>query len=360
MKAIDTRASLVGVFRARGYRLSAVQFASHTTTDRHDRSGNEVRLPSADMDFRQIRYFIAIAEQGSLSAAADAIHIAQPALSTQIANLEAELGVRLFERHGRGVKLTPVGALFLRHAYIIRDDFAAAKATVTASLPAASGVVYAGLPMTTSTVLAVPMIEHVRKVHPKIDLRIVEGMSGDVANWLTEGRLDVAVLYEAHNAPLSVAFPLLEDELCLIGPEEGEFSKISQIEFNALAKFPQIASSDQHFLRKLLDETATRQGLKLNYVQTIDSIPQLRELVVRGIGYTILPRIAFADVSLSKALRFVPLRNPDLRLRSWLALTPRREPTQAAVFVHSAMRQVIVDLVNDGRWPGGIIISPNE
>jgi LysR family transcriptional regulator, nitrogen assimilation regulatory protein len=314
-------------------------------------------VASEDMDFRQIRYFIAIAEKGSLSAASDAIHIAQPALSTQIANLEAELGVQLFERHGRGVRLTAAGSTFLEHAYVIRDDIAAAKAAVTAALPAPSGIVYAGLPMTTSTVLTVPIIEYVRSAHPKIDLRIVDGMSGDVVNWLIEGRLDVAVLYEAHKAPSSTALPLLEDELCLIGLNEGDFSQVLQVEFKDLVKYPQIASSDQHSLRRLLDETASRQCVKLNYVQTIDSVPQLRELVLRGIGYTILPRIAFADAIASKALRFAPLRNPDLRLRSWLALTPRREPTRAASCIHAAIRNVIMDLVADGRWPGGIVAS---
>jgi LysR family transcriptional regulator, nitrogen assimilation regulatory protein len=312
------------------------------------------------MDFRQIRYFIAIAEKGSLSAAADAIHIAQPALSTQIANLEGELGVRLFERHGRGVKLTAAGTTFLEHAYLIREAIAVAKRAVTASLPEPSGIVYAGLPMTTSTILTVPIIEHVRKAYPKVDLRVVDGMSGDVATWLTEGRLDVAVLYEAHNSIFNAAQPLLEDELCLIGPDEGDFSNISQIEFKDLAKYPQIASSDQHFLRKLLNETAARQKVRFNYVQTIDSIPQLRELVARGIGYTILPRIAFTDVPLARSLRFVPLRNPDLRLRSWLALTPRREPTRAAQCVYTAIRDVIVDLVADSRWPGGILASPTD
>src|ERR1700743_1380489 len=144
------------------------------------------------MDFRQIRYFIAIAEKGGLSAASEVVHVAQPALSSQIANLEDELGVKLFERHGRGVKLTTAGSTFLRHAYVIRDQVAAAKQEVMETLPAPSGIVYAGLPMTTSHILAVPIIEHLRTSYPKVDLRIVDGMSGDVGKWLIEGRLDVA------------------------------------------------------------------------------------------------------------------------------------------------------------------------
>jgi LysR family transcriptional regulator, nitrogen assimilation regulatory protein len=309
------------------------------------------------MDFRQIRYFIAIAEKGGLSAASEVIHIAQPALSTQIANLEEELGIKLFERHGRGVKLTPAGSTFLKHAYIIRDQIAAAKQEVMESQLEPSGIVYAGLPMTTSNVLAVPIIEYVRDSYPKVDLRIVDGMSGDVGIWLIEGRLDVAVLYEAHNSVSSSAVPLIEDELFLVGLDGPRLKDIDRVSFNELARFPQIASSNQHALRRLLDDTAARHRTPLNYIQTIDSIPQLRELVLRGIGFTILPRIAFADVLHQDRLKFVPIRNPDLRLRSWLALTPRREPSQAARCVHSAIQQVILDMVDHDRWPGGIVIN---
>jgi LysR family transcriptional regulator, nitrogen assimilation regulatory protein len=307
------------------------------------------------MDFRQIRYFIAIAEKGGLSAASEVVHIAQPALSTQIANLEEELGVKLFERNGRGVKLTSAGSIFLKHAHLIRDQVAAARQEVMELRPELSGIVYAGLPMTTSNVLAVPLIEHVRKSHPKIDLRIVDGMSGDVGTWLSEGRLDVAVLYETHNSVASPAVPLIEDELFLVGLDGPEFGALNEIAFNDLSRFPQVASSTQHALRRLLDDTATRQRSPLNYVQTIDSIPQLRELILRGIGYTILPRIAFSEVPHAERFKFVPIRNPDLRLRSWLALTPRREPSHAARCVHSAIRQVILDMVHSDRWPGGVV-----
>jgi LysR family nitrogen assimilation transcriptional regulator len=309
------------------------------------------------MDFRQIKYFIAIAEQGSLSAASDVIHIAQPALSTQISNLEGELEVMLFHRHGRGVTLTPAGKIFLKHAYRIRDEINAAKNAVMKASSDHAGIVYLGLPMTTSIVFAVPIIEQVRKTYPLIDLRIVDGMSADVSSWLLEGRLDVAVLYEAHNSIAKSAMPLLEDELYLVGLKGSELDGIDEIEFTDLVKFPLIASSGPHALRRLLDETALRLGIDLNYVHVIDSIAQLRGLILRGAGYTILPRIAFADVPNDDRVRFIRLKNPDLRLRSWLALTPRREASHAATCVHSLILKTVFGLVEEGRWPGGLIVK---
>jgi LysR family transcriptional regulator, nitrogen assimilation regulatory protein len=141
----------------------------------------------------------------------------------------------------------------------------------------------------------------------------------------------------------------------LVGLNGSKLDGLDEIEFADIVKFPQIASSGPHALRRLLDETAHRLGIGLNYVHVIDSIPQLRGLVLRGAGYTILPRIAFADIPDSDRLRFVRLKNPDLRLRSWLALTPSREASQAATCVHSLILKTLFDLVESGRWPGGFM-----
>lgn len=146
------------------------------------------------MDFKQVTYFIAIAEKSSFSGAAAYVRIAQPALSTQIANLEAELGVSLFDRHGRGVTLTPAGQIFLQHAYEIVRRIEAARMAVRDAGTEPTGGITIGLPMSTSTILAIPIIERVRARYPKIELCVVDGMSGDILKWLREGRLDLAVL----------------------------------------------------------------------------------------------------------------------------------------------------------------------
>src|ERR1700709_640112 len=87
------------------------------------------RSVTSGMELRHLRYFAAIAEEGSFTAAAERLWVAQPGLSTQIRRLETELGVRLFERHTRGVTLTPAGALFLERARVALAAADAAAAT---------------------------------------------------------------------------------------------------------------------------------------------------------------------------------------------------------------------------------------
>lgn len=190
------------------------------------------------MDLKQITYFIAIAEKGSISAAAAHIRVAQPALSAQIANLEAELGVSLFSRHGRGVTLTAAGEAFLKHAHKIVAELALARQAAIDTARTPAGEVSVGLPMTTANLLTVPIVDAVRKRFPAIDLRIVDGMSGDILAWLLEGRLDIAILYDSGRPLPLAATPLVDDDLYLVGYENDIIRGRKEIRFSELSRFP--------------------------------------------------------------------------------------------------------------------------
>lgn len=305
------------------------------------------------MDLKQINYFIAIAEKGSISAAASYVRIAQPALSTQIANLEAELGVALFSRHGRGVNLTAAGEVFLKHARRIVDEFAAARqaAIDTARMP--SGEVSVGLPMTTANLLTVPIVDAVQKRFSSIELRIVDGMSGDILTWLVDGRLDIAILYSSGRPLPVLATPLADDDLYLIGHENDITRGKKEIPFGALSRFPLFHTSRAHSLRLLLDHASRRFDVPLTYAAEIDSIPQIKALVFRGRGYTILPKIALGRDVLGMEIRLLRVIDPELRLSSLLATTPRREPSRAVSEVLRLIPVVAAGLIARRQWPGG-------
>lgn len=309
------------------------------------------------MDIKQIRYFIAVAEKGSLSAASDFVHVAQPALSSQISNLEANLGVPLFQRHGRGMALTEAGKTFLKHAYKINDSFAEARNAVASVQSEPCGVVYLGLPMTTANVLTVPIMEQARELYPNIDVRIVDAMSGDVFNWLTEGRLDLAVIYGSENSVPAFATPLVEDDLYLIGLNIPIEADREEVDFRELAHLPLIHSSRLHALRLVLDGTAEKMGFALKYVHVIDSIPQLKELLLRNLGLTVLPRASFLDTASNEKLRYMRVVSPELRLTSWLAYTPRRDASLAAKCIYSILPQTVSSLLDAGKWPHGRLLA---
>lgn len=305
------------------------------------------------MDFKQVAYFIAIAEKNSFSAAAEHVHVAQPALSTQIANLEAELGVTLFDRHGRGVSLTAAGKIFLQHAYDISRHIDCARVAMRDATTQPTGSVTIGLPMSTSTVLAVPMIARVRERFPKIHLCVADGMSGDILTWLREGRLDLAVLYEADHLLPVPSRPLIEDDLYLFGrPTQDLPMPGTEISFRALAEFPLYLSTRSHSLRVLLDHTARALGVTLEYTGEIDSIPQLKELIYRNGGYTVLPRIALGS-DVPDDIRLLRVSNPDLRLRSSIAMTPQRQASRATKCVFNLVPAIIRYMLRHNQWPGG-------
>jgi len=306
------------------------------------------------MYLKQIHYFVTIAESASMSAASAKIHIAQPALSSQVAKLEDELGVKLFTRHRRGVTLTAPGEIFLEHARKILTDIDSAREAVRSVDNAPRGEVTLGLPVTTSMVMTVPIVERVRTQYPDVKLRVVDGMSGDVYSWLVEGKLDLAVLYGADRPPPIKARPLVTDSLYLIGYENELTQGRHTIGFNELVQFPLFHNSPlRSRLRQLLDETARKHGCPLAYAGEIDSIPQMKALVYRGRGFTVLPKIALGNDILPANLRLLRITRPDLRLRSYLALSPRRDPSRASLCVFDLVDDLAGSLIRHREWSGG-------
>src|SRR3954447_25659803 len=147
------------------------------------------------MDLKQLRTFREVAEAGSLSRAADRLRLAQPALSRPIRLLEAEIGTALFARHGRGMQLTEAGQAFLdRIAGPVRQLERAAE-DVRALAGAVSGQVALGMMPTLACVLAGPLARRVAAEQPAISLRIVEGYTGHLVEWVQRGVTDATLLY---------------------------------------------------------------------------------------------------------------------------------------------------------------------
>ncbi len=145
------------------------------------------------MELRHLRYFVAIAEEGSFTRAAERLWVAQPGLSTQIRRLETELGVQLFERHTRGVDLTEAGELFLERA---RVALAAADGALCTGRDLAAGIVGTvrlGLATTPSWQPASTLLDAFARNRPAVEVTIVESYGGSLARELRDGRLDAVL-----------------------------------------------------------------------------------------------------------------------------------------------------------------------
>ena len=147
------------------------------------------------MNLKQLTYFVAIAEHGSILKASQAVHVSQPAVSAQIKLLEEELGVQLFERRSDGVLLTPEGQEFLGHANQVLSSVESARESMRVYRATEVGRVSVGVPGSLISLLTVPLVEEVQKQLPGVQLRVVSGLSGHIQRWISDGTLDFGLVY---------------------------------------------------------------------------------------------------------------------------------------------------------------------
>src|SRR5258706_4260991 len=174
------------------------------------------------VNLRRLKYFVKIVDLGSLTQASEVLHIAQPALSQQLATLEGEFQQQLLVRTKRGVTPTEAGKVLYRHAQVILRQFEQARADVKTSGRVLSGQVSVGLaPGTAASALALPLLRTVRARHPDVVLHLNENFGATLTELVLAGRMDMAVLYGGNGVVSGLAFePLLTEELFLVAPAE--------------------------------------------------------------------------------------------------------------------------------------------
>lgn len=309
------------------------------------------------MDLRQLRYFIAIVEQGSLTRAASFLHVAQPALSLHLRNMEDELGAALLYRSSRGVVPTEAGLILLRNARIIINQFAVVEDEIRGHESDPSGEVRLGLPGTISQLLAVPLITAAHLRYPKIKLQVSDAMSGFVLNWMREGTVDLAVLYGKDDSHGIHALKLMEEELQLFGPMKGDLADRlppgdAPVAFAKALTLPLILPSEGHGLRDQITATAAVAGLEVRTNIDVDSYSNIKNLVEEGLGFSILPKNAIAAEVAAGRLFGWSFRDPFIRRSVYLAHSNERPMTNAVKVIHALAADTLRKLALDGSWIG--------
>ena len=245
------------------------------------------------MDFRILRYFVAIAEEGSISRAAERLRIAQPALSAQIRNLESELGSPLLHRMPRGVAVTESGAKLLGHARQILRSAALAREDLLGDAAVIIGDVTVSFPQSVAMVLTRPVVEEVLRALPRVSLSVRESNTGYMSELLRSGRIDLGFVFREADTVGLKARRLVEEDLVVIGPpdafERGHGGLAPKsLRFPRLAQLPLVIPGRPHSLRELLNDYARRARAELHVVVEVDAIPQIKELVAAGAGHAVL------------------------------------------------------------------------
>lgn len=303
------------------------------------------------MELRQLRYFVGIAEAGSLLKASARLHIAQPALGQQMAALEGELGAQLFVRSSRGMSLTEAGTAFLDHARIVLADVERARSVVKDSTAIPSGDVVIGLTNTIALAATVPIVLACRERLPQVRLRVVEAYSGHLREWLQSGRLDLAFLFGDAEDPALIKRPLLEEPLALVTDIRGPRLP-ARISLARAIAHPLVLPSPEHGLRRIIDEACAAQSLVPNVVAEIDSLPSVKRTVEAGLGFTILSLGSVAEEVEMGRMRAVTINDTRMLRRVVIATSVTRPTTIASRAVCDLACDVVKMKVQAGDWPG--------
>ncbi|WP_247841576.1 LysR substrate-binding domain-containing protein [Pseudomonas sp. MWU12-3103b] len=307
------------------------------------------------MELRQLRYFVKIIEQGSLGRAAMELDVGVSALSQQIAKLESELSTRLLNRTTTGVTPTSAGMAFLHHAQLCLRQ--ADNAIMAAHRGRMSGYVTVGLPPTTATVLALPLINAMRERYPDIQLHLVEMLSGHLATQLNARHIDLAILFQLEGAKRWSVTPLLDEKLFVItSPCLPHAPTGNSVQLADLGQLPLVMPSAQHGLRSTLTTAFERSGLAPNIIMEVDGLAVLMNAVRAGHAATIQPGAA-AALKGESGFSVVQISDAHVGRRNLLATLADDELSPAALAARVVITDVARQLVIDQQWPGATWIK---
>jgi LysR family transcriptional regulator, nitrogen assimilation regulatory protein len=300
------------------------------------------------LDIRQIRTFVHIAEFQSFTRASTYLHISQPALSRQIRLLEAELGLQLFRRHGHGAELTSDGVAFLKRCAKVLSEFETLKTAFTSGAPKlnTTGKVGIGCPVPASRFLTGSFIAKMRDEHSGVSLRIVEGFSALIHEWLISGSIDLAFLYGTHPGHILTSELLLHENLYAIGAPTPYNKALQSITMAELVRSPLILDNKPHVARRLVEPYITNK----TKVIEVSALSLILELARQGQGYGILPSSAVAYHVASNKVVAIPIVEPSLNWEVSICYSTLRPLSDAAELVLDAIRAEVMNRVKSGDW----------
>jgi len=250
------------------------------------------------VNLKRLQYFVKIVDIGSLTQAADILHVAQPALSQQLATLEGEVRQQLLLRTKRGVVPTEAGKVLYRHAQAILRQCDQAQADMKAAAKGLSGAVSVGLaPGTAAARLALPLLRTARARHPGILLYLNETYGNTLSELVMNGRMDVAVLYGGQKTVHGLSFiPLFKEQLYLVGPQALVASP-ENVPLGTIADLDLYLPRPYNVVRRMVDEAFTGLGMAPRVVAEIESAGTLTAVIANGLGATILPESMAREIA---------------------------------------------------------------
>jgi len=301
-------------------------------------------------DLHKWRAFVAIGELGSLTRAALFLDSNQSLLSRQLNALERECGARLFNRTGRGVELSEVGQRLFPRVKTLLADAQSLEQEIRGESREASGRVTVGLLPSIGQPLVSRLFTEVRSRHPSVTLKILEGSSGQVEEWLADSRVDIAVLYRYAPTLPDTEQSLAVVDSYLIGPMGDKASSGAEVPFASLGDLPYILPSAPNGLRTTLDALARQMHITLAPVIEADSLPLQKWLVETERLYTVLPLHAVWSEVADKRVQAALIVDPPMQRTIAMATAKSKGPARAVSAVASLIVEIVDEMARAGMW----------
>lgn len=287
------------------------------------------------MDIRQLRYFVGVLEAKSLSKASTLLGVAQPALSTQMRNLERELGVRLLDRHARGIAPTKAGEHLAQHVYQLLRQVDRIRLDLSGYAAAPGGHVRVCVARSIPRQVTAAIAERCRREFPDIQLTVIESWRQELQADRLE--VDLALVYYPEQAGSAfVSEPLVQDELVLAFSASEPHAPAAEIDLGRAFQEPLILPSRPHNLRQFVEATALAAERELRIACEIDSFEVTKDLVARGVANALLPIACVQGEATEQVLRYARITDPRVR-RTLYVMCSRR---QRSALVESICREI--------------------
>jgi LysR family transcriptional regulator, nitrogen assimilation regulatory protein len=307
------------------------------------------------MDTHRLKYFLRVAEEGSITRAASLLGIAQPALSRQVQLLEEDLGVTLFHRTRRGVQLTEEGERLRSSTAAPLRQLELAVQYVGSPLARLDRGVLLGLPETAVGVLAAPLIASLNTVFPSATFSVAVGSTDQLVEAMLKGSVDVAVI---NPVPDDRVFyrELLTENLVLVGGRESGLEPSRETTFADLVELPLVIPRSPTGVGNALENAALRTKVAIGYRTATDSLQVAKSLIEAGLAYAVLPLSAVGRELEDGRMRHSPIAEPSLSQQLGVAATAQLDlPREYAAKVGDTLREETARLIKSGRWPAQLL-----
>lgn len=264
------------------------------------------------MEFRHLRYFLAVADALHFTKASEGLHVSQPALSAQVKQLEQEVGVPLFDRLGRSVHLTRAGMIFREHARRALREMELAQATIAQEEGLQRGQLTVGVVQTVNAYLVPEIVTRFSTKYPLVSLKLDELSGPDIEAGVENGALDMGIGFVPVTSERIENQPLFEEDFVLIASPGHRLAKRRQLSLSALAEESLILLPDIFCTRRLLNASFERVGAQPKIIVEMNSIEGILATVRTSRLATVLPRLSLG-VGRNNGLRGIPLKNPTPR-----------------------------------------------